>query len=305
MNINVPILPLKRAFPNKSVFLYTKDHLFFAPNKQIKLFSYLNQPKINAVVSCGGIHSHHALTLAQECAKRGWLCCLFLRGRPLNPPQGVYLLLRLLTPHLFYLAPELYRNHKEEKMEEEAEKLQQQGYFPLVIPEGGAEVPIQANSLAITYLQEIQNYEQQNKIRFDRILVALGTGGTYLHLLKANQEVKLSAYLTGVPALANPSYFYQRWQGVESLKAGEIWDTPKWSAFGKVDPFVQRVVLHLARTEGILVDPLYDGKVFATLEARFQKEPNLQENILVWNTGGLFDVFSLKWRNHEQNKSGS
>lgn len=44
----------------------------------------------------------------------------------------------------------------------------------------------------------------------------------------------------------------------------------------------------IAQREGILLNPLYDGKMFYTLEQRFLRKKNLQETFLFWNTGRDF-----------------
>ncbi|MEK7482957.1 MAG: hypothetical protein AABZ60_01355, partial [Planctomycetota bacterium] len=248
--MNGSIVRLKRAYPDQEVYLFHQDSLILSPSKQIKLYPFLLDPGTRALITCGGIHSQHALAVAYECVQRNWRCYLFLRGRPIASPLGTHLLLQLLAPSISYLSEKEYRHSKETRMYALAEQLAQQGTQARVIPEGALEVPGEENPLTQQYLQEIRHYEQTHHLEFDRLLIALGTGGTYLHLLKASQQIPLKAKLTGVPALATPDYFIQRWKNLGLENTWELWETPDFRAFGKLDPHVANTVKRVACAEG-------------------------------------------------------
>lgn len=293
--MNTPIIRLKWAYPEQEVYLYHQDALILSPSKRIKLQAFLQDSPIQAIITCGGVHSHHALAVAYEAIQRNLRCYLFLRGRPLTRPLGPHLLLRLLAPHIYYLSEKEYALSKETRMQTLADALAQENVIAKIIPEGALTVPEGNNPFVSEILQNIYAYEQTQGFRFDRILVALGTGGTYLHFLKASLNASIQAKWTGVPALATAEYFIQKWHELGIESPWEFWKTPSFRAFGKLDPEVAKTVQRIACKEGVLLDPLYDGKVAHTLEYYFQQGKYTQEKILLWHTGGIFDIFSLKW----------
>jgi 1-aminocyclopropane-1-carboxylate deaminase/D-cysteine desulfhydrase-like pyridoxal-dependent ACC family enzyme len=60
-------------------------------------------------------------------------------------------------------------------------------------------------------------------------------------------------------------------------------------SFGSITTQVLKEALSIARTEGVLADPVYTAKQFATARYIIEKE-NLQDNILIIHTGGALGL---------------
>ena len=61
--------------------------------------------------------------------------------------------------------------------------------------------------------------------------------------------------------------------------------------YGEITSHEATAILRLARSEGILLDPVYTGRAFAGLLRRAE-QGTLQDPVLFWHTGGLPALFA-------------
>ena len=129
------------------------------------------------LVTCGGIQSNHARATAVAAAKLGISSCLILSGTGREQLNGNYLLDVLVGAKIRLVPPERYANEIEAVFAETRAELEEQGYKPYFIPLGAS------NGIGtFGYVKAMEEISQQGKelgVSFNKIIIAVGSGGTY------------------------------------------------------------------------------------------------------------------------------
>jgi D-cysteine desulfhydrase len=183
-------------------------------------------------------------------------------------------------------------------MQRQVEELDRAGRSGYIIPGGGSN-PIGATGY-VACAQEIQNQLFEKHLRIDRLVVPSGSTGTHAGLITGFFGCNMNIPIVGIgvsrdPQDQNPMVYdlvqrtaervgIREHVPIEAVVSfGEYW-RPKYSVPNK--KMVEAVNL-VAKTEGILLDPVYTGKAMAGLIALsrngyFRKG----ENVLFVHTGG-------------------
>lgn len=136
----------------------------------------------DTIITTGGLQSNHCRATAIACRQLGLEPVLLLRG--LEQADGVranLLLDHLMGATLHGCTAEDYRSRRNELMEDLARDLRAAGRRPYIVPEGGSN---QVGALA--FRDAAEELDQD----FDRVVVAVGSGGTLAGLALAPlQEV--------------------------------------------------------------------------------------------------------------------
>ncbi|MDO3411867.1 D-cysteine desulfhydrase family protein [Saccharibacillus sp. CPCC 101409] len=257
----------------------------------------------DTLITCGGIQSNHCRSTAAAAAKLGLRTILVLRGTQPEAPQGNLLLDRLFGAEIRWIGGDDYRDRRDSIMAGIQNELAAQGRRAYVIPEGAS-----SGLGAIGYmraLEEIAEQERELGIRFDAIVTAIGSGGTYAGLLLGREKLGTSHEIVGFNVSADAAYFENAVRRILD-EAGAYLDEPlprAAEAMRIVDGYVGRgyglgrpeersLIREVASLEGIVLDPVYTGKAFYGLTreielghfARFKR-------ILFIHTGGLYGLF--------------
>ena len=191
-------------------------------------------------------------------------------------------------------------------MKRVADALAAQGRKAYVIPGGGS------NALGglgyVACAQELQQQCFEQGIDFDRVVVGSGSSGTHGGLLAGFLAGNVDTPIVGIGVSRDPAdqepLVYREAQAVLDLLGVRIdvprdkvvtvggWWQPKYSLPNA--PMVEAVQL-LARSEGLLLDPVYTGKTMAGLIglAR-QGKLRPDEKVLFLHTGGLPSLFAYQ-----------
>jgi 1-aminocyclopropane-1-carboxylate deaminase/D-cysteine desulfhydrase-like pyridoxal-dependent ACC family enzyme len=207
-------------------------------------------------------------------------------------------LLRDLSP-VHWIEREEWKDVHEmaEKYRQEQETI---GKKVFTIYEGGRslEAIIGAMSLA----DDIRSNEEENDVRFDHIFIDSGTGmtaiGTLLGFMAAN-DVNRKFHITQIAG--NEDEFRKDFDYYRSVIIDELSlkDTiapeyqflkpPMNASFGAVGPQVLEETRKIARTEGILAEPLYTVKHLIAAK-KYIEENALKGQILIINCGGALGL---------------
>ena len=254
----------------------------------------------DTLITCGAVQSNHCRLTLSAAVKEGLKCRLVLEERvpgSYHPEaSGNNFLFRLLGVEKIEVVPA--GSDMLGAMHKVAEELDREGRKGYVIPGGGSN-PIGATGY-VACAQEIQDQLFEKKICIDRLVVASGSTGTHAGLLTGFQGCNMNIPIVGVgvsrdatdqePMVYDLVQKTAQWVGVgqdiprEAVVAfGDYW-RPKYSVPNK--KMVEAVNM-MAKTEGILLDPVYTGKAMAGLidlsrKGYFKKG----ENILFVHTGG-------------------
>ena len=157
----------------------------------------------------------------------------------------------------------------------------------------------------VTCMHEIAEQEQQLGFKFDRIVLAVGSGGTFAGLYYANRLLNRSTVVTGINIAGDAAYFQHTIHKIleESFSYTGTAVECQPGSFDIIDGYVGRgyalnqpeelrFIAELAGLEGVILDPVYTGKAFRGMVQEIQKGRfGTDERILFIHTGGLYGTF--------------
>lgn len=257
------------------------------------------------LITCGGAQSNHARATAVAAAKMGMKSHLVLRNAAGGDLEGNLFLDRLVGAEVTFITAQEYER-ADEIMARLAEEYNAQGGKAYVIPEGGS------NALGalgyVTAMEEVLRQMKAQRLEFDHMLCAVGSGGTLAGLLLGRKLFEINAEIHGINVCDDAPHFQNRVFNILSetkRKFGFVSGLKK-SDISVIDGYVGKgyglssqeeidLIKQVARLEGLLLDPVYTGKAMFALrdlirKGRFQRG----EKILFWHTGGVFGLFPKK-----------
>ncbi len=311
-NTPTPLERLARTSERLGIDLFVKrDDLTGAAlsGNKVRKLEYLaaaaREARADTLVTCGAVNSNHARATAVVAARLGMRSHLLLRGENRSPPDGNLLLDRLLGAGTTFIPLEAWPE-RNARMEEIGADLARRGRAAYVIPEGGS------NALgALGYARaftEILGQTDANGRRLRRIVHAAGSGGTTAGLaLGAAALGRDDVEIVGVAVCDDRAWFDQRVTHIldEAVSRGftdtavrarcrwTILEGHKGRGYGLTTTDEIRGLARLARTEGLILDPVYTNKAFGGLEALARSEAwDGREATVFLHTGGIFGLFA-------------
>ena len=254
----------------------------------------------DTVITCGAVQSNHCrLTLAWA-VHEGLDCHLVLEERvkgSYNPEaSGNNFLYHLLGVKSITVVPG--GSPMMEEMEKVAEKLRAQGKKPYIIP-GGASNHIGALGY-VSCAQEIMQQMFEMGLNFDHVVVPSGSAGTHAGMIAGfygnNMDVPMIGIDVSRPGDVEAAIVHKLAQEtLDYIGTGVKLPEEKVVCFGDYyqpgysipnDGMVEAVKM-VARTEAILLDPVYSGKAMAGMIDLVRKDffPK-GANVLFLHTGG-------------------
>jgi 1-aminocyclopropane-1-carboxylate deaminase/D-cysteine desulfhydrase-like pyridoxal-dependent ACC family enzyme len=246
----------------------------------------------DTLITSGRRWSNHARLTAAAGAMAGLAVHLVLSGPPTDPPgPGVRLATALgATVHQLPTADRALRTETVVRL---AAELARAGRRPYVIETGGTGV-IGAYGQVLAG-REVVAQADALSLGIDRIVLPSATGGTQAGLLVA---VPPATRVTGIcvarrgdelrPAIDS---MVRGLGGTVEPAAIELDDTQLGAGYGRPSEAATEAGRLLARSEGVLVDPIYTAKALAGLIAGVQSGKWDGERIVFWHAGGLPGLF--------------
>ncbi len=258
--------------------------------------------KAGVVLTVGAPQSNHCRQTAAAAALAGLECVLVLRGAALPQEQwgGNLLLDELLGARLWWAGDRDPLDALEDAAAEERAARRR----PYVIPYGGSNA-MGASAYALAF-EELWDQMQAQSLSFDRVVFASSSGGTHAGLVAGarargfeGQVLGISVDKTGghlretVVALLNPTAERLGWDLDLGPADVHVEDGYLGGGYGVVTPAEREAVRLVARTEGILLDPVYTGKAMAGLMGLIRSgQIGAEETVLFWHTGGTPALFA-------------
>lgn len=322
----VEFLPaFSKALGNKVEIWIKRDDLLPGAgggNKTRKLdFSIADalQKGADTIITCGAVQSNHCrLTLAWA-VHEGLDCYLVLEERVAGSykpeASGNNFLYQLMGVKGITVVPG--GSPMMEEMEKVAAKLRAEGKKPYIVP-GGASNPVGALGY-VGCAQELMQQMFWMKQDFDHFVVPSGSAGTHAGFLLGMLGCNMNIPVTGIgvnrkkPVQEEAVYNLMKatadYMGVkidiprDKVVAFDDYVGPGYSL--PTEAMAEAVTL-LARTESILLDPVYTGKAMSGLIDLVRKDWFKKgERVLFLHTGGspaLFayeDTFRKYWAEHK------
>ena len=231
----------------------------------------------DTVITTGGMQSNHARLAAAAAAKLGLTCELVLRRSFTRNDEAFLNNGNILLDNIFGATVyELDANADAAAyMEQRAAKLRSLGRHPFVCAAGGSS-PVGCLGYAACAL-EISEQEDSLGERFECIVLPNGGSGTHAGLAAGFHRLSLDpsrirSYAVLADAeisrqktwsLATATAALLRAEGTLEMHDVRVLGEQRGPGYGVPTPAMFEAVQLLARTEGLLVDPVYGGKALA------------------------------------------
>jgi D-cysteine desulfhydrase len=253
----------------------------------------------DAIITGGGPQSNHCRQTAAAAARCGLESHVVFGGEWDSPVVGNLFLDQLFGASIHWTP----KDTREQKMAEVKEELLRQGKRPYVIPVGGSNAIGALGYVAAMY--ELHWQLEQVSQQFDYLVFATSSGGTQAGLVMGAKLTGLRGSLIPISIDQVPddasSFRYKEFvfRIAESMKdnLGLHLDLSLddfhmnydylGRGYGVMGDAEREAIRLLARTEGILVDPVYAGRALAGLISLVRQHfftPG--DRILFWHTGG-------------------
>ncbi|MDI6771219.1 MAG: D-cysteine desulfhydrase family protein [bacterium] len=257
----------------------------------------------DVVITVGAVQSNHARAIAAAARRLGLDAIVVLSGEEPPERQGNLLLdmilgadVRIINTDDNYVLMGV--------VEDIARDLRRQGRTPYVIPLGGS-TPLGAAAFANAGLELLEQLNGRG-IRADAIVHASGSGGTQAGLYTAMKVTQSGIRVQGISVGPTREVVTGRVRGLaeELVKLLRLDWRPHPDDIVVTDEYVGEryaaptpacldAIRLVARTEGILLDPVYTGKAMAGLidmVRRGQFGPD--QTVVFWHTGGQPALFA-------------
>lgn len=308
---------LSKALGGPHLFVKRDDMtgLALGGNKARQLEFYMGEAlaqKADVVLITGAVQSNFVRTAAAAAAKLGMACHIQLEERVPNTDathkaSGNVLLDKLLGATLHTYPDGEDESGADRNITKIAEQLRQQGKTPYIIPLSPGHPPLGALGYVVA-AQEILHQLQTSRLRIDEIVVASGSTSTHAGLLFGLRALGSAIPVTGVcvrrdttaqaPRIAARCAELSKLLTISNPVTTKdicLTDIALAPGYGQLNDRTLEALKLAARTEGLLLDPVYTGKVMAGLIDRVRSNAYENEtNVLFLHTGGQPALFAYE-----------
>lgn len=258
--------------------------LAYGGNKTRKL-EYLAQDALNqgcdTLVSIGGVQSNHTRQVAAVAASLGLKAVLVQEhwvdwDEPHYETTGNILLSRIMGADV-RLDPAGFDIGFRPSWEQALADVEARGGKPYAIPAGASDHPLGGHGFA-GWAFEVEDQEKQLGIRFDAVVVCSVTGSTqggmiagFAHSNRAQTVIGIDASATVEKTKDQITRIARRTASMlelgRELRDDEIILLDRWhdDIYGVAGPRTIEAIKTAGRLEGMITDPVYEGKSMAAL----------------------------------------
>ena len=286
-----PIHPLRRLSEQLGIEVWAKrddiaSGLAFGGNK-IRKLEWLAADAVaqgcDTLVSIGNIQSNHTRQVAAVAAVLGMRCRLVQEewtrwDDPVYDKVGNVLLSRLMGAETL-MEGEGYSTTVKETWTQALEQVRREGGKPYAIPAGASDHPLGGLGYA-HFADELAAQEEAQGIFFDTVLTATCTGSTQAGMVVGFAAQDRKRRLIGIDTAADAAMTRAAVTKIARATAAlvglkrdirdeEIEIDPRFAGpdYGLPDEATVAAIRTAARLEGMLTDPVYEGKSMAGLIA--------------------------------------
>jgi D-cysteine desulfhydrase family pyridoxal phosphate-dependent enzyme len=297
---------LTRELDGPRVYLKRDDltGLAFGGNKTRKLEYLVGDAQTlgaTHLITTGGAQSNHVRQAAAAARLANMGCTLVLNTASEPDIQGNLLVDHLLGARIVYVRSS---DERAAKMEEVAADLRDDGAQPYIIPGGGSNGVGALGYVAA--MLELQHQLWELGLQPARLYVAAGGGGTHGGIALGAALYGADYPITGVLVEDDTAAGVQRAFNVAGQCAERLGipnpvdrarivcdDSQVGPGYGVATEACLEAIAVLARTEAVLLDPVYTGKAFAALLADVRAGVYAAtDSIIFLHTGGAPALFA-------------
>lgn len=272
-------------------------------NKTRKLEFLLAEAQANGartLITAGAIQSNHCRQTAAAAAKFGFGCILVLAGDQPGDVSGNLLLDHLLGAEIVWSG----RVEREKVLQDTFQNAWAAGRRPYLIPYGGSN-PTGAAAYAFAMQEMLQQVDPQP----DWVVFASSSGGTQAGLVLGARLFGYTGKVLGISVDETSTVLQQRVAALAEATADLLGEnlafTPQeilvnagylGGGYGVLGDPEREAIRMFARSEGLMLDPVYTGRAAAGLVDLVRKNYfSAGQSILFWHTGGAPALFADRY----------
>ncbi|MEU1404712.1 1-aminocyclopropane-1-carboxylate deaminase [Streptomyces sp. NPDC005728] len=236
----------------------------------------------DTLVSIGGVQSNHTRQVAAVAAHAG-LKCVLVQESWVEWPDAVYdkvgnILISRLAGAEVRLVRAGFGIGIKESWEQALRDVEEAGGKPYAIPAGASDHPLGGLGFA-RWAHEVAEQEQESGVFFDTVIVCSVTGSTQAGMIAGFRALEESGgrprRVLGIDASAEPArtraqiariaHATGQLIGVKGELTVELDERYHAGIYGIPDEATLEAMRLAARTEGMVTDPVYEGKSMAGL----------------------------------------
>jgi L-cysteate sulfo-lyase len=254
----------------------------------------------DTLITVGGVQSNHCRQTAAAAAHCGLRCIVVLRGKAPATSNGNLLLDYLLGAQVVFSGDRTRESVAEDVVKEQRAA----GHRPHLIPVGASNEIGAVGFVAA--IEELDGQVKERKLSVDRVVFASSSFGTQAGLCVGAKAIGFTGQIAaiaidssraelqaGVAAIARATI---RRLGLKLSVAPEevvAYDGYLGAGYAIMGEPEREAISLMARSEGILLDPVYTGRAMAGLIDLIRKhEFRKDETIVFWHTGGSAALFA-------------
>ncbi|MFW9927398.1 MAG: 1-aminocyclopropane-1-carboxylate deaminase/D-cysteine desulfhydrase [Candidatus Thorarchaeota archaeon] len=258
--------------------------------------------KADTLVTVGGVQSNHCRQTAAVAAAMGLRCILLLGGEEPETYTGNLLLNRFMGAEMKFFPDESYITLNT-RMDEIMNTLTEFGLNPYAIPAGAA-MPVGVIPYAKA-MEELKDQFELHNTFPEKLIVAVGTGGTQAGMIIGAHMLNLDVDIIGVTVSESTEEMQTKvknlidrtvetYPEIDSFKPKiHIDDSFLGKGYGVLEEGVVSAIEMFAKMDGIILDPVYTGKAgFALIRKALAGDISADSPTLFYHTGGQPALFT-------------
>lgn len=274
-------------------------------NKVRKLeyvLAYAKRLGVTRIITCGGVQSNHCRATAFACAQLGLACHLVLRDTQGRNAGGNFLLDQMAGADCSIYSVKEYTGGLSKFMSHWAGINEAKGEVVLEVPTGASD-GLGIWGYAAAAFELIEDFQREG-IAPQVVACATGSGGTQAGLALGFALAGYEVDLVGYAVCDDAAYFDRKvaadiadWQRrnpdvcLQAPLRYRTVDAYVGAGYAKPGEADLALALEMARTEGVLLDPVYTGKAFHGFITDVQNGMAPNADVVFVHTGGGFGVF--------------
>ena len=261
----------------------------------------------DTLIASGGFQSNLVRIAAAMANCVGMRTELVLGGVPGEPRPivGNLLLDSLLGANVTYVDTEP-RWDFGDSIERVADAVRARGGHPYIVPLGGSSAAGIASYVCATL--ELQQQLAELDVEPQHLVLGVGSGGTYTGLLLGQLNIPTPYRVTGISVSRTRDYLLDKIPEFAREAGSElhlsrfpqredvlVHDEYIGASYGALTSACNEAIGLVARTEGVILDPVYSGKAMAGLIALIRKGViKRNETVVFLHTGGHPALFAYE-----------